>query len=53
VDRAITEFGKFDILVNNATMQRTHENINEMSAEEWDQLPNQSIRGSIGHWANG
>ncbi len=37
IDRAVQEFGKLDILVNNAAMQRTHESIDEISSEEWDQ----------------
>ncbi|HEY0183036.1 MAG TPA: SDR family oxidoreductase [Rhodopila sp.] len=37
VERAMREFGKLDILVNNAAMQRTHDSIDEISAEEWDQ----------------
>jgi NAD(P)-dependent dehydrogenase (short-subunit alcohol dehydrogenase family) len=36
VDRAVGEFGKLDILVNNAAMQRTHDSIEEISSEEWD-----------------
>ena len=36
IDRAVREFGKLDILVNNAAMQRTHENIDEISSQEWD-----------------
>jgi hypothetical protein len=36
VDRAVREFGKLDILVNNAAMQRTHKSIDEISSEEWD-----------------
>jgi NAD(P)-dependent dehydrogenase (short-subunit alcohol dehydrogenase family) len=36
VDRAVGAFGKLDILVNNAAMQRTHESIDDISAEEWD-----------------
>jgi NAD(P)-dependent dehydrogenase (short-subunit alcohol dehydrogenase family) len=36
VDRAVQEFGKLDILVNNAAMQRTHQSIEEISSEEWD-----------------
>src|SRR4051794_14027741 len=36
VDRAVREFGQLDILVNNAAMQRTHQDIEEISAEEWD-----------------
>lgn len=36
VDCAVKEFGKLDILVNNAAMQRTHNSIDEISSEEWD-----------------
>ena len=36
VERAVKEFGKLDILVNNAAMQRTHESIEEISSDEWD-----------------
>jgi len=36
VDRAFDELGNLDILVNNAAFQMTHENIEEISAEEWD-----------------
>ncbi len=37
IERATKEFGKIDVLVNNAALQRTHESIEEISAEEWDQ----------------
>ena len=37
IERATSEFGQLSILVNNAAMQRTHESIEEISAEEWDQ----------------
>jgi NAD(P)-dependent dehydrogenase (short-subunit alcohol dehydrogenase family) len=36
VEQALREFGRLDILVNNAAMQRTHQSIEEISAEEWD-----------------
>ncbi len=36
VARTVQEFGKIDILVNNAAFQATHESIEEISAEEWD-----------------
>jgi NAD(P)-dependent dehydrogenase (short-subunit alcohol dehydrogenase family) len=36
VARAVKEFGKLDILVNNAAYQMTRESIQEISAEEWD-----------------
>lgn len=34
VDRAFQAFGKLDVLVNNAAMQRAHESIDDISAEE-------------------
>jgi NAD(P)-dependent dehydrogenase (short-subunit alcohol dehydrogenase family) len=36
VQQALREFGRLDILVNNAAMQRTHQSIEEISSEEWD-----------------
>ena len=36
VDRAIKEFGRLDILVNNAAFQMTHQKIDQFSSEEWD-----------------
>jgi NAD(P)-dependent dehydrogenase (short-subunit alcohol dehydrogenase family) len=36
VDRTRKEFGKIDILVNNAAYQMTHASIEEISDEEWD-----------------
>jgi NAD(P)-dependent dehydrogenase (short-subunit alcohol dehydrogenase family) len=36
VDRAVEEFGKLDILVNNAAHQKTFEKLEDISAEEWD-----------------
>jgi NAD(P)-dependent dehydrogenase (short-subunit alcohol dehydrogenase family) len=36
VDRAFDEFGRLDILVNNAAFQSTHERIEEFSTEEFD-----------------
>jgi NAD(P)-dependent dehydrogenase (short-subunit alcohol dehydrogenase family) len=36
VKRAVSAFGKLDILVNNAAFQRTYEKIEDISAEEWD-----------------
>ena len=36
IQQAVSEFGRLDILVNNAAMQRSHEDISEISAEEWD-----------------
>jgi hypothetical protein len=36
VDRAVKEFGRLDILVNNAAHQMTFQSIEEISDEEWD-----------------
>jgi NAD(P)-dependent dehydrogenase (short-subunit alcohol dehydrogenase family) len=36
VERAVREFGKLDILVNNAAYQMTHASLDEISDEEWD-----------------
>jgi NAD(P)-dependent dehydrogenase (short-subunit alcohol dehydrogenase family) len=36
VQQALRDFGRLDILVNNAAMQRTHQSIEEISSEEWD-----------------
>jgi hypothetical protein len=36
VQRAIAEFGRLDVLVNNAAMQRSHETLDEIEPEEWD-----------------
>jgi NAD(P)-dependent dehydrogenase (short-subunit alcohol dehydrogenase family) len=36
VERAVSEFGKLDILVNNAAFHRTYEKIEDITAEEWD-----------------
>jgi NAD(P)-dependent dehydrogenase (short-subunit alcohol dehydrogenase family) len=36
VDRAIGEFGRLDVLINNAAFQMTHETLEEFSSDEWD-----------------
>jgi len=36
VEMAISEFGRLDILVNNAAFQRTHKSIEEIPVEEWE-----------------
>ncbi|MCB8840715.1 SDR family oxidoreductase [Aurantimonas sp. VKM B-3413] len=36
IDKAYAEFGRLDILVNNAAHQATFEKIEDISAEEWD-----------------
>lgn len=36
VAKAVDEFGKVDVLVSNAAYQMTHENLEDISDEEWD-----------------
>ncbi|RMI31257.1 glucose 1-dehydrogenase [Nocardia stercoris] len=36
IDRAITEFGRVDVLVSNAAYQMTHESLDEITDEEFD-----------------
>ena len=36
IDRTFQEFGRLDILINNAAFQMTHDNIEEFSTEEFD-----------------
>jgi NAD(P)-dependent dehydrogenase (short-subunit alcohol dehydrogenase family) len=36
INRAVSEFGRVDILVNNAAFQMTHESLDEISDDEWD-----------------
>lgn len=36
VARTVQEFGRVDVLVNNAAFQASHQSIEEISAEEWD-----------------
>lgn len=36
VDRAVAEFERIDVLVNNAAYQMTHESLEEISDEEWE-----------------
>jgi len=37
VERTASEFGRLDILVNNAAFQATHQKLEEFTSEEWDQ----------------
>jgi NAD(P)-dependent dehydrogenase (short-subunit alcohol dehydrogenase family) len=36
IDRAVAEFGRVDVLVNNAAYQMTHETLEEVTDEEWE-----------------
>lgn len=36
VDKAVEEFGKLDVLVNNAAYQMSHETVEEVTDEEWE-----------------
>jgi NAD(P)-dependent dehydrogenase (short-subunit alcohol dehydrogenase family) len=36
VNRAVEEFGRVDVLVNNAAFQMTHESLDEIPDDEWD-----------------
>ncbi len=36
VDRAVQEFGRIDVLVNNAAFQMTHDSLEEIPDDEWD-----------------
>jgi NAD(P)-dependent dehydrogenase (short-subunit alcohol dehydrogenase family) len=36
VERAMKEFGRIDVLVNNAAFQMEHDSIEELSEDEWD-----------------
>jgi len=36
VERTAREFGRLDVLVNNAAFQMTHQKLEEFSSEEWD-----------------
>ena len=45
VERAMSEFGRLDILVNNAAHQATIESIEEISSEEWDRTMRTNLYG--------
>jgi NAD(P)-dependent dehydrogenase (short-subunit alcohol dehydrogenase family) len=36
IARAVSEFGRIDVLVNNAAFQMTHESLEEIPDDEWD-----------------
>jgi NAD(P)-dependent dehydrogenase (short-subunit alcohol dehydrogenase family) len=45
VDRVVKEFGKLDVLVNNAAFQNRQESIDEISEEQWDRTFRTNIYG--------
>jgi NAD(P)-dependent dehydrogenase (short-subunit alcohol dehydrogenase family) len=45
VERTVREFGKLDILVNNAAFQQHHASIEELSDEQWDHTFKTNIYG--------
>jgi NAD(P)-dependent dehydrogenase (short-subunit alcohol dehydrogenase family) len=45
VEQAIKEFGKLDILVNNAAFQNSQENIEDVTDEQWDRTFRTNIYG--------
>jgi len=60
IARAVDEFGKLDILVNNAAYQMTHKSIDEISDEEWDHTFRTNIysmfylsKAAVGHMKPG
>lgn len=47
LDKAIQEFGRLDILVNNSAMQRTYEKIEDISEDEFDATMRTNIYGTF------
>ena len=47
VERAVAEFGRLDVLVNNAAFQRTYEKVEDISAEEWDRTFRTNIHATF------
>jgi NAD(P)-dependent dehydrogenase (short-subunit alcohol dehydrogenase family) len=45
VETVVKEFGKLDILVNNAAYQQTHKSLDEISDEEWEKTFRTNIFG--------
>ena len=45
VEKTVKEYGRLDILVNNAAYQQTHESLEEISDEEWDLTFRTNIHG--------
>lgn len=47
VDRALAEFGRLDILVNNAAFQRTYEELADIPEEEFDRTYRTNVYGTF------
>jgi NAD(P)-dependent dehydrogenase (short-subunit alcohol dehydrogenase family) len=47
VEQTVAEFGRVDILVNNAAYQMTHDSIDEISDEEWQRTFNTNIHAQF------
>jgi NAD(P)-dependent dehydrogenase (short-subunit alcohol dehydrogenase family) len=47
IEQAVAEFGRVDILVNNAAYQMTHDSIDEISDEEWQHTFNTNIHAQF------
>jgi NAD(P)-dependent dehydrogenase (short-subunit alcohol dehydrogenase family) len=45
VDRAVKEFGRLDVLVNNAAYQMSYQSLDEISEAEWDKTFRTNIHG--------
>src|SRR3990167_451782 len=45
VKKTLNEFGKIDILVNNAAIEGKSSNLLEMTDEQWDEIYNINLRG--------
>lgn len=43
IDTAVAEFGRIDVLINNAAYQMSHESIEEISDEEWMHTVNTNL----------
>lgn len=44
IESCLTEFGKVDILINNAAYQMSYDTVEEVTAEEWDKTFDTNIR---------
>ena len=47
IDQAVSEFGRLDILVNNAAFQRTYEELTDIPEEEFDRTYRTNVYGTF------